>query len=48
VEARTFRILRVRLMELDSDPQDPTVWQITLSDFNRPIELRPPEGSASP
>ena len=47
VETGTFRILRVRLVERDSDPQDPTVWQITLSDFNRPIELHPPEGSAS-
>ncbi len=48
VETGTFRILQVRLVELDSDPQEPTAWQITLSDFNRPIELRPPEGSASP
>ena len=42
VDAGRFRILRVRLMERESDPQDPTVWQLTLSSFDRPIEIHPP------
>jgi len=42
VDAATFRIRRVRLVERDSDPQDPTVWQLTLSDFDRPVTLQPP------
>ncbi|MCX7691202.1 LppX_LprAFG lipoprotein [Thermoflexus sp.] len=45
VDVRTFRIHRVRLMELESDPQDPTVWTLTLRDFDQPIEIRPPSGS---
>ncbi len=42
VEGGTFRILRVRLVELESDPQDPTVWTLTLSAFDRPVEIREP------
>ena len=45
VDAGSFRILRVRLVEQDSDPQDPTVWQLALSDFDRPVEIREPGGS---
>ncbi|WP_376792435.1 LppX_LprAFG lipoprotein [Thermoflexus sp.] len=44
VEGGTFRIRRARLVELESDPRDPTVWELTLSDFDRPIEIQPPIG----
>lgn len=44
VDAETFRIQRVRLVEQESDPQDPTVWTLTLSGFDRPLEIRPPAG----
>jgi len=44
VDAETFRIRRVRLVERESDPQDPTVWVLTLSGFDRPLEIRPPGG----
>ncbi len=42
VEGGTFRILRARLVELESDLQDPTVWTLTLSAFDRPVEIREP------
>lgn len=44
VDAETFRIRRVRLVELDSDPREPTVWTLGLSAFDRPVEIRWPDG----
>lgn len=44
VDIETFQIRRVRLVERGSDPQDPTVWILTLSGFDRPLEIRPPAG----
>ncbi len=33
---------RIQIMEPDSDPDDPTVWLITFSAFDEPVDIQPP------
>ena len=35
-------VQRIRLVELESDPEDPTTWIIELSAFDRPVEITAP------
>jgi len=42
VDAETFLLRRVMLVETASDPKDPTVWHIELSAFDQPVEIEPP------
>jgi hypothetical protein len=42
VDAGTFLLRQIRLVETASDPDDPTVWHITLSNFGQTVEIEPP------
>jgi hypothetical protein len=43
IDAETFLLRRVTLVETASDPGNPTVWRIELSAFDQPVKVeRPP------
>ncbi len=42
IDADTFLIHRVHLVELNSDPERPTEWDITFSDFDQPLDIQAP------
>jgi hypothetical protein len=42
VRRDTFDVQRIELVELDSDPGNPTRWLIELADFNEPVEIEAP------
>lgn len=42
IDTSTFLIYRVHLVELVSDPDRPTEWDITFSNFDQPLEIEAP------
>ncbi len=42
INTDTFLIQRVHLVELESDPERPTEWDIAFSSFNQPLDIQPP------
>jgi hypothetical protein len=42
IDTDTFFIHRVHLIELDSDPERPTEWDIRFSDFDQPLDIQAP------
>lgn len=42
VDSETFLIRRVHLIELTSDPERPTEWDIQFSNFDQPVEIEAP------
>ncbi len=42
VDTDTFLIQRVHLVELTSDPERPTEWDIQFSNFDQPVEVEAP------
>ncbi|RMF37974.1 MAG: LppX_LprAFG lipoprotein [Chloroflexi bacterium] len=42
VGSQDFLIRRVQIVEPATDPQDPTVWEITFSRLGEPVEIKPP------
>lgn len=42
VDGTSFLLSRIELTELDTDPEEPTYWQITLSAFDQPVTIAPP------
>lgn len=42
IDTETFLIHRVHLVELASDPERPTEWDITFSNFDQPLEIEAP------
>lgn len=42
IEPETFLIRRVHLIELTSDPEHPTEWDIQFSKFDQPVEIEAP------
>lgn len=42
VEKESFYVTRIKLTELESDPENPTQWVITLSDFDNTVEITAP------
>ncbi len=42
INTDTFLIHRVHMVELVSDPERPTEWDIRLSNFNQPLDIQPP------
>lgn len=42
IDTETFLIHRVHLVELASDPEQPTEWDIQFSDFDQPLEIEAP------
>lgn len=47
IDTETFLIHKVHLVELSSDPERPTEWEITFSDFNQPLDIQAPPGLKS-
>lgn len=43
VDGTTFLLSRIELTEIDTDPEEPTRWQITLSAFDQPVTITPPQ-----
>lgn len=42
IDTDTFLIQRVHLVELTSDPERPTEWDIQFSNFDQPVEIEAP------
>lgn len=42
IDTDTFLIRRVHLIELDSDPERPTEWDIQFSKFGQPLDIQAP------
>ena len=42
VAPATFRVIRMRITEPDTDAADPSVWVIDFDSFDSPVEIRPP------
>lgn len=42
INSETMRVSQIVLTELDTDPEEPTRWQITLSAFDQPVDIAPP------
>lgn len=42
IDPQTFLIHRVHLVETTSDPERPTEWHITFSDFDQPVTVEAP------
>jgi hypothetical protein len=42
VSRDSFDVQRIELLELDSDPGNPTRWLIELAGFNEPVEIKAP------
>jgi lipoprotein LprG len=42
IDAETFLLRRVTMVETASDPDDPTRWHIQLSAFDQPVDIEPP------
>ncbi len=42
IDTETFLIHRVHLIELNSDPERPTEWDIRFSDFDQPLDIQVP------
>lgn len=42
IDGETFALTQITLVETDTDADDPTRWQITLSRFNQPATIIPP------
>ena len=40
IDTNTFLIHRVHLVELASDPERPTEWDIRFSDFDQPLDIQ--------
>jgi hypothetical protein len=47
IDADTFLLSRATLMEIASDPADPTVWHIELSAVDQPVKIEPPPTPAA-
>ncbi|MBN1220510.1 MAG: LppX_LprAFG lipoprotein [Anaerolineae bacterium] len=48
IDTDTFLIHRVHLIELSSDPERPTEWDIQFSDFNQALEIQAPPLDVEP
>lgn len=42
VQPQTNYTLRLRIVEPETDPGDPTVWEVEFDSFNAPVTLTPP------
>ena len=42
VQPQTNYTLRLRIVEPETDPKDPTVWDVEFDSFNAPVTLTPP------
>lgn len=42
IDTETLMLRQIRMVELASNPDNPTVWQIQLSAFDVPVEIEPP------
>ena len=42
VGRRDVYVRRIQIVELDSDPEDPTQWLIEFSAFDQPVDIEPP------
>ena len=42
IDTETFLIRRVRFVEPASDPERPTTWEITFSNYNQPLDIQTP------
>lgn len=42
VDGATFALSQIELTEIDTDPTEPTHWQIMLSAFDQPVTITPP------
>ena len=42
VDEETFYVHQIKLVELESDPENPTQWIIKLSDFDKPVDITAP------
>jgi lipoprotein LprG len=45
-DAETRRITRVELVDPATDPGSPTKWTVTFSDYDKPVDVRAPQGVA--
>ena len=42
VDRTTYYVEHIEIIELDSDPEDPTYWQLSFSDFDQEIDIQAP------
>ncbi len=42
IQPTTGYTLRLRVVEPETDPKDPTVWMVDFDSFNKPVTLTPP------
>ncbi len=42
IDTATYHVTRVRVVEPETDPKDPTVWVMDLERFNVPVDIKAP------
>lgn len=42
IDGETFVVSQIQLVETETDPDEPTTWQIKLSAFDQPVDITPP------
>jgi hypothetical protein len=42
IEPNTYRVLRLRVVEPETDPKDPSVWVIDFDKFDAEVKIEPP------
>lgn len=42
IDGTSFLLSQIELTELDTDPEEPTRWEIVLSAFDQPVTITPP------
>jgi lipoprotein LprG len=48
IGADDFFVRRLRIVEPETDPNDPTTWEMEFSDFGQPVDISAPPVSAHP
>jgi lipoprotein LprG len=42
VDVKDFYVRQIHLVESETDPEDPTAWNIQFSNFEEPVDIEPP------